>query len=98
MNSFATAIPMDLRRAARPSVRNPSVWPQQATGATLIGLEVVQLPQEMDRNMWGVDVLELIFGELVTWWKFFILRSMFGLFSLGAILAPTTIKAQTIFS
>jgi len=52
MNSFATAIPMDLRRAARPSVRNPSVWPQQATGATLIGLEVVQLPQEMDRNMW----------------------------------------------
>ena len=85
-------------RAARPSVRNPSVWPQQATGATQIGLEVVQLPPEMDRNMWGVDVLELIFGELVTWWKFFILRSMFGLFSLGAILAPTTIKAQTIFS
>ena len=37
------------------------------------------------------------FGGQV-WWKFFILRSMFGLFSLGAILAPTTIKAQTIFS
>lgn len=87
-------------RAARPSVRNPSVWPQQATGATQIGLEVVQLPPEMDRNMWGVDVLELIFGELVTWWKFFILRSMNqGCFPLGNAMAMhTTIKAQTIFS